>query len=118
MIKPQEEWSGNSNLHFVFAQKLCENGDKINKGKNRPIFGKGKSKRVCSPFSDSYSKFVKKIPTSNSLPSTREHFRVGSIWLSIYQLLTKNSNFKSPLNLIHFFPINNRSTIPPPSQTS
>ena len=43
MIKPQEEQSGNSNLHFVFAEKLRENGNKINTGKNRPIFGKGKS---------------------------------------------------------------------------
>ena len=44
-IKPQGEYSGNSNLRFVFAEKLCENSNKINTGGgNRPIFGKGKSK--------------------------------------------------------------------------
>lgn len=32
----------NSNLHF--AEKLCENGNKIDTGKTGPMFGKGKSK--------------------------------------------------------------------------
>ena len=32
IVKPQEEWSGNSNLHFVFEEMLCENNNKINKG--------------------------------------------------------------------------------------
>ena len=33
MIKPQVELSGNSNVHFVFAEKLYENSNKINSGK-------------------------------------------------------------------------------------
>ena len=58
MIKPQEEESGNSNLHFGFAEKLYENSDKINTRKNKQIFGKGKAKlkSKCSRFSDLHSK--------------------------------------------------------------
>ena len=38
----------NSNLHFVFAEKLYENSNKTNTEKNRPSFGKGKSKLLKS----------------------------------------------------------------------
>ena len=46
MINPQEEELVNSNLHFVFAEKLSENSNKINLGKNRPIFDKEKHKLI------------------------------------------------------------------------
>ena len=50
----------NSNLHFVITEKLCENSNKINTGKQIDQFSAKENPSVksakCSRFSDSHSK--------------------------------------------------------------
>ena len=55
MIKPQEE----TQIYTLsVAEKLFENSNKINTGKNRPIFGKGKAKGKILSLNQSVHAFL------------------------------------------------------------